>query len=164
MTDFIPSPRYQPPSPLPWTGPAYAASSFMLLGLAIANFSNNPSEAVFHDSIFEPLGMTSSNSTAPTGGAELAQSVLADPQGFFQEGGFTTLSDGLFSRINDPTQFGTSLLSSTSLPTNVTPETDETNHSHGQPHTPYWSAMPQRSKLSTPLRGLPISTKRKHLN
>lgn len=92
----------------------------MLLGLAIANISNKPIEAVYHESIFEPLGMTSSNSTAPIGEAELARSILADPQGFSLEGGFTTPSGGLFSTINDLAKFGTSLLNSTLLPTNVT--------------------------------------------
>lgn len=92
----------------------------MLLGLAIANITKTPIETIYHDSIFEPLGMTSSNSTAPTGEAALARSVLADPQGFSQEGGFTTPSGGLFSTINDLAKFGTSLLNSTLLPTNVT--------------------------------------------
>ena len=118
--DFIASLRSQPPSFLPWTSPAYADSGFMLLGLAIANITNNPIEAVYHDSIFEPLGMTSSNSTAPTGEAELARSVLVDPQGFSLEGGFTTPSGGLFSTINDLAKVGTSLLNSTLLPTNIT--------------------------------------------
>lgn len=52
----------------------------MLLGLAISNITGKSMDTIYRESIFEPLGMTSSNSIVPTGEAELARSVIAgDP-------------------------------------------------------------------------------------
>ncbi|KAL9131308.1 MAG: hypothetical protein Q9217_000743 [Psora testacea] len=119
--EFIESVRSQPPSFLPWTSPGYANGGFMLLGLAISNITGKSMDFIYRESIFEPLGMTSSYSTVPTGEAELARSVIAgDPAHFALEGGFTIPSGGLLSTINDLAKFGVGVLNSTLLPADLT--------------------------------------------
>lgn len=123
VNDFIEVVRSQPPSFLPWVTPAYANSGFMLLGIAISNIIGKPMTTIFRESIFEPLGMTSSNSTYPTGEAELARSVIAgDPVNFGIgiEAGVIIPSGGLYSTINDLAKFGLAILNSTLLSPNQT--------------------------------------------
>ncbi|KFY24988.1 hypothetical protein V491_01939, partial [Pseudogymnoascus sp. VKM F-3775] len=61
----IESIQNRPPGLLPWTSPAYANTGFVLLGVAIANITGKPLTEVYRESIFEPLGMTSSNASTP---------------------------------------------------------------------------------------------------
>jgi CubicO group peptidase (beta-lactamase class C family) len=77
---------------------------------------------IYQESVFEPLGMTSSNSTYPTGGDELARSVIAGPPaaGFAIDTGATTPSGGLLSTINDLAKFGTAILNYTLFPADLT--------------------------------------------
>lgn len=90
----------------------------MLLGIAISSITGKSMQTIYHESIFEPLNMTSSNSTYPTGEAELARSVIAgDPAlGFAIEWGVTIPSGGLFSTTNDLAKFSLAILNSTLLP------------------------------------------------
>lgn len=120
--EYIENLRSYPPSFLPWATPTYSDYGFVLLGIAISNITGKPMEANYRESIFEPLAMTSSNSTYPTGEAELARSVIAgDPAvGFALDGGLATPSGGLFSTINDLAKFGLAILNSTLIPPNMT--------------------------------------------
>lgn len=120
--EFIVEERSKSPSFLPWTTPAYSDDGFMLLGIAISNITGKPIATIYRESIFEPLGMTSSNSSAPTGEAELARSVIAGDfaYGFALKGGITTPSGGLFSTINDLAKFGIGILNSTLFPADLT--------------------------------------------
>lgn len=124
VDELIESIRTQPPSFLPWTSPAYSNLGFMLLGLAISNITGKSMHDIYRESIFKPLGMTSSYSTVPTSEAELARSVRSGELAsqFFFDGGFTIPSGGLFSTINDLAKFGIGILESTLLPTDVTRE------------------------------------------
>ena len=91
----------------------------ILLGFIISAVTGLPVESVYRQSIFAPLGMTSSNSTTPTGVDELARCVITDDT-FFIEGGLTSPSGGIFTTLNDLDKFGIALLNSTLLPANVT--------------------------------------------
>ena len=124
VDELIKSIRTQPPTFLPWTSPVYSNLGFMLLGLAISNITGKSMDDIYRETIFKPLGMTSSFSTVPTGEAELARSVMSGELAFefFLDGGFTVPSGGLFSTINDLAKFGIGLLNSTLLPTDVTRE------------------------------------------
>ncbi|BDD59023.1 hypothetical protein MAP00_004257 [Monascus purpureus] len=112
----------QQPIFLPWATPSYSDAGFMLLGMAIANITGKPLDAVYQESVFDPLGMTSSYSNHPTGEAEVARSVISgDPDaGFALDGGSTTPSGGLLSTINDLTKLGIGILNSTLYPSDFT--------------------------------------------
>ena len=120
--EYVESIRTILPSFLPWTTPAYSNDGFILLGISISNITGKPMEVIYRESIFEPLGMTSSLSIYPTGKAELARSVIAgDPRlNFAVDGIWTTPSGGLFSTINDLAKFGLAILNSTLIPPNLT--------------------------------------------
>ena len=122
--EYIENIRDYPPTFLPWTNPNYSNAGFILLGMAISNITGKPIEAIYRESIFEPLGMRSSNITAPTDEAELARSVIAgDPTlGFAADGGISISAGGLLSTTNDLAKFGVGLLNSTLLPRNKTRE------------------------------------------
>lgn len=119
---FVVNERSQPPTFLPWTTPAYSDDGFMLLGIAISNIVGKSMATIYRESIFETLGMTSSNSTVPTGQAELARSVIAGSfvYSFGLNGGATVPSGGLFSTINDLAKFGVGILNSTLFPADQT--------------------------------------------
>lgn len=118
---FIDVVNPQPPTFLPWTNPAYADDGSMLLGLAISNITGKSMATVYRESVFEPLGMTSSSSSPPTGDAELARSVIpGDLAIFAMDGGVTIPSGGLLSTINDLAKFGVGILNSTLLPADQT--------------------------------------------
>lgn len=104
------------PTFLPWTTPGYSNNGFTLLGLAIANITRKTMEQLYHEGIFEPLGMTSSNSTAPPS-SEWHRSVIAgDPAaGFAAENGIFVSSGGVFSTTRDMARFGVGILNSTLL-------------------------------------------------
>lgn len=116
--DFVVNERSHPPIFLPWTTPAYSDDGFMLLGIAISNITGKSMATIYRESIFETLGMTSSNSTAPTGEAELARSVIAGS--FVFNFAVTVPSGGLFSTINDLAKFGIGILNSTLFPADQT--------------------------------------------
>lgn len=120
--EFVVNERSQPPNFLPWTTPGYSNDGFILLGIAISNITGKSMATIYRESIFEPLGMTSSNSSAPTGKAELARSVIAGDftYGFALEGGLSTPSGGLFSTVNDLAKFGVGILNSTLFPADLT--------------------------------------------
>lgn len=120
--DFVVNERSHPPTFLPWTNPAYSDDGFMLLGIAISNITGKSMATIYRESIFETLGMTSSNSTAPTGDAELARSVISGDfvYSFALNGGVTVPSGGLFSTINDLAKFGIGILNSTLFPADQT--------------------------------------------
>lgn len=122
VDEYIENIRSYPPSFLPWTTPAYSNDGFILLGIAISNIMGEPMEVVYRKYIFEPLGMTSSNSSYPTGEAELARSVIAgDPNlNFAANVGILTPTGGLLSTINDLAKFGLAILNSTLVPPDVT--------------------------------------------
>ncbi|KAJ9609536.1 hypothetical protein H2200_005863 [Cladophialophora chaetospira] len=116
---FAESYRTQTPEFQSFTSPGYSDGAFMLLGMVISTITGRPMESVYRQSIFEPLGMASSNSTTPTGVDDLARCVITD-NSFYLEGGLTSPSGGIFSSLNDLNKFGVALLNSTLLPSNVT--------------------------------------------
>ena len=120
--EFIVNERSLPPSFLPWTTPAYSDDGFILLGIVISTITGKSLATIYRESIFEPLGMTSSNSSAPTSEAELARSVIAGSfdLDFDLKGGIITPSGGLFSTINDLAKFGVAILNSTLFPADLT--------------------------------------------
>ncbi len=118
---FVVNERSLPPTFLPWTTPAYSDDGFILLGIAISKITGKSMATIYRESIFETLGMTSSNSSAPTGEAELARSVIAgDFYSFALNGGISVPSGGLFSTINDLAKFGVGILNSTLYPADQT--------------------------------------------
>lgn len=124
VEDYIENSRSYPPSFLPWTTPAYANEGYILLGAAISNIVGKPMKDIYRESIFEPLGMMSTYSTAPKDEAGLARSVIAgDLILDFVQDDPTSLaipSGGILSTINDLAKFGLAILNSTLIPPNVT--------------------------------------------
>ena len=119
---FVVNERSHPPTFLPWTTPAYSDDGFILLGIAISNIVGKSMATIYRESIFETLGMTSSNATVPTGEAELARSVIAGDfvYSFGLNGGVTVPSGGLFSTTNDLAKFGVGILNYTLFPADKT--------------------------------------------
>lgn len=113
----------RPPVYLPWSTPMYTDNGYILLGLAIANITGKSMHDVYMDSIFEPLGLTYTNSMVPPK-AQFARSVIpgGNPiaSGFDFDGGISIPAGGLFSTVNDLGKVGVSILNSTFLRPNVT--------------------------------------------
>ena len=113
----------RPPVYLPWSTPMYTDNGYMLLGLAIANITGRSMHELYIDSIFEPLGLTYTNSSVPPK-AEFTRSVIPGGDAiaavFDVDGGISTPAGGLFSTVNDLAKVGVSILNSTLLPSNVT--------------------------------------------
>ncbi|KAB8262339.1 beta-lactamase/transpeptidase-like protein [Aspergillus pseudonomiae] len=107
---------------LPWSSPQYANNGYMFLGMAIANLTGKPLEQVYQDSVFEPLGMTSSLSDPPAeNDPNRARSVIAGPiEGFAIDASVTKGSGGLLSTTNDLAKLGVAILNSTLLPADQT--------------------------------------------
>lgn len=119
--DYIENIRSYLLSFLPWTTSAYSSDGFALLGLTISNITGKPMEVVYRESIFEPLGMTSSDSKPATGEAKLAHSVIAgDLADYLASDAVIIPSGGLFSTIKDLTKLGLAILNSTLIPPTVT--------------------------------------------
>lgn len=115
----IESIQNRPPTLLPWTSPAYANTGFVLLGVAIANITGKPLAEVYRESIFEPLGMKSSNASTPPK-SEWHRSVIPDLAAFDINAGILISSGGLLSTTNDMAKFGVGILNSTLLPDDQT--------------------------------------------
>jgi CubicO group peptidase (beta-lactamase class C family) len=115
----IESIQNRPPTLLPWTSPAYANTGFVLLGVAIANITGKPLADVYRESIFEPLGMKSSNASTPPK-SEWHRSVIPDLTAFDINAGILISSGGLLSTTNDMAKFGIGILNSTLLPDDET--------------------------------------------
>jgi CubicO group peptidase (beta-lactamase class C family) len=113
----------RPPVFLPWTGPEYANSGYIFLGLAISNLTGKNMNEWYSDSIFEPLGLKSTYS-APPDNSTRTRSVLSTAleTQFVPDGGVTTPSGGLFSTTNDLSKLGMALLNPTLLPSEKTRE------------------------------------------
>ncbi|EXJ71588.1 uncharacterized protein A1O5_05396 [Cladophialophora psammophila CBS 110553] len=109
----------RPPFFLPWTSPAYTDFGFMLLGLAIANITGTSIHDVYRQSIFSPLGMTSSFSSVPDASnynqyvipGNVTTAALTAPGA----PELTIPSGGIFSTMNDLAKFGTAILNGTLL-------------------------------------------------
>ena len=124
-SEYIVSIRCTPPVFLPWTSPAYSDDGYMLLGVAISRITGKPIATIYRESIFKPLGMTSSNSSHPTGKAERARSVITDETNFLgadttPENEIAIPSGGLLSTVNDLAKFGVGILNSTLFPADLT--------------------------------------------
>ncbi|KIW31412.1 uncharacterized protein PV07_03063 [Cladophialophora immunda] len=114
----------RPPLFQPWTSPAYTDYGFMLLGTAIANITGTSIHDVYRQSIFSPLGMTSSFSNVPNASQYgqyvipgNASSAALTPAGAPE---VTIPSGGIFSTTNDLAKFGTALLNGTLLDPDLT--------------------------------------------
>lgn len=119
--EYVENARSYQPSFMPWTTPAYSNDGFMLLGIAISNLTGKPIETIYRESIFEPLGMTSTDSKSPTGEAERARSVINGVE-FDFDAGFLVSSGGIYSTINDLNKLGLAILNSTLISSDKTRE------------------------------------------
>ena len=122
LSDAIATLANIPPNFQPWTTPAYSDLNFMLLGNLISNMTNQSMPALYHDTVFAPLGMTSSNFTAPSDPASIARAVLPlDPGSYFSaEPAFYTPSGGILSTVHDLQKLGIGILNHTLLSAEAT--------------------------------------------
>jgi len=147
-----------PPSYLPWTSPSYTNAGFVMLGLTISTILNKPMDDVYINSIFKPLGMTSSRSsnTPPASQDEINRSVVVgDAAAWFSPGGVSTPSGGLLSTTNDLSKFGINILNSTLLPQAATHKwmkpttfTASLNYAVGAPWEIYRYIHPSTGKVT----------------
>ena len=117
LDDAISSIANIPPNFPSFTTPAYSDLNFMLLGSLMCNITNQTISALYHDTLFGPLGMTSSYVEAPTDAATLAHAVLPSDTaaGFGGEPIFFTPSGGIMSTVRDLQKLGTSIMNNTLL-------------------------------------------------
>ncbi|KAE8154086.1 beta-lactamase/transpeptidase-like protein [Aspergillus avenaceus] len=108
---------------LPWAAPQYANSGYIFLGLAIANLTGKSLDEVYQDTVFDPLGMTSSY-TDPVEESDpnYSRTVVAGPPeaNYALKGGVSKASGGLLSTTNDLAKLGIAILNSTLLPADQT--------------------------------------------
>ncbi|OCT54531.1 beta-lactamase family protein [Cladophialophora carrionii] len=114
----------RPPLFLPWTSPAYTDYGFMLLGAAISNITGKSIHDVYSQSIFDPLGMDSTDSNVPDP-SQYGRYVIpgnASVAGLTPEGApqVAIPSGGIFSTTNDLAKLGTAILNSTLLDSDLT--------------------------------------------
>jgi CubicO group peptidase (beta-lactamase class C family) len=118
---YIHESRARPPTFAPWTSPSYSNHGMSLLGISIAALASKTFDEVLQESLFTPLGMTSTYSVDPVD--QVNRSVIAlggDPQTFFTDSGVPKASGGMFSTLSDLAKFSTSILNSTLLPKDKT--------------------------------------------
>ncbi|KAK6380916.1 hypothetical protein LTS17_005117 [Exophiala oligosperma] len=148
----------QPPVFEPWTTPAYANNGFILLGIAISRLTNRAMEDMYPSTIFKPLGMTSSFTSAPTDNATISRSVVVGvpADGFAAGNGLALSSGGLYSTTNDLARFGTAIVNSTLLSPlttrkwmKPTSHTASLTYTHGAP----WEIMRYVHPEGTPSAG-----------
>lgn len=119
--DYAKGAQARPPMFLPRTSPSYTDFGYILLGIAIANATGRSIEELYRESIFGPLGMSSSSSL-PSNQSKLEHLVIP---GDISNAALTTLpvfrsSGGVLSTINDLAKLGTAILNSTLLPPDQT--------------------------------------------
>jgi CubicO group peptidase (beta-lactamase class C family) len=117
---YLMSAEIQAPLFEPWTTPGYANNGFVLLGLAISTITDKTMQQLYQDSIFNPLGMTSSNSSTPPE-SEWHRCVIPGNLGNFAiDAGLLVSSGGLLSTSSDVAKFGIGILNSTLLDSDQT--------------------------------------------
>jgi CubicO group peptidase (beta-lactamase class C family) len=115
-TSYLASTGIQAPVFAPWTTPAYADNGFVLLGLAISAITGKTMQQLYQDSIFDPLGMSSSNSSTPPESDWYRCVIPGNPLAGFAIGtGLLVSSGGLLSTTRDLAKFGIGILNSTLL-------------------------------------------------
>ncbi|KAL8964517.1 MAG: hypothetical protein Q9183_004397 [Haloplaca sp. 2 TL-2023] len=123
-SDYAVDAQARPPYALPWATPAYSDFGFMLLGLAISNITGKSIDQAYQDSIFQPLDMTSSNSTVPDNSTWKDHVIPGEEAlvSFTPEGvpTVTVPSGGCLSTTNDLAKLGTGILNSSLLPADQT--------------------------------------------
>jgi CubicO group peptidase (beta-lactamase class C family) len=108
--------RTRQPTFAAWASASYSNHGMSLLGISIAALTNKTFDQVLQDSLFTPLGMTSTYSIDPVD--QVNRSVIAlggDPIAFFTDSGVAKASGGMFSTLTDLAKFSTSILNSTLL-------------------------------------------------
>jgi len=117
---YLMSAEIQAPLFEPWTTPGYANNGFVLLGLAISTITGKTMQQLYQDSIFSPLGMTSSNSSTPPE-SEWHRCVIPGSLGNFAiDAGLLVSTGGLLSTSSDVAKFGINILNSTLLESDQT--------------------------------------------
>lgn len=117
---YIQSVANRPPTFLPWTSPGYANNGFALLGMAMSKITGRSVDKMFLESIFEPLGMDSSNTTAPPLSKWDRAVIPGDIENFAFDSGVFVSSGTVSSTLNDMAKFGLAILNSTLLPDDET--------------------------------------------
>ncbi|KAH8901312.1 beta-lactamase/transpeptidase-like protein [Thozetella sp. PMI_491] len=105
---------------LPWTTPAYSNNGFILFGQALVKLTGKSFDQLYRETIFDPLGMSSSNSSTPPVSMWGRSVIPGDISNFAIDSTTFVASGGLLSTIHDLAKFGTSILNSTLLPTEET--------------------------------------------
>ncbi|KAM0712403.1 hypothetical protein Q7P37_011499 [Cladosporium fusiforme] len=118
QADFIAEIKSRAPVFRPNTTPAYSNLGIMVLGLVISRATNKPYDVLYNDTIFSPLGMDSSFTSAPIEAESLAdRSVIVSAVEWLAPPNNPTVpSGGAYSTINDLDKFAIALLNSTLLP------------------------------------------------
>jgi CubicO group peptidase (beta-lactamase class C family) len=117
---YLMSAEIQAPLFEPWTTPGYANNGFVLLGLVISTITGKTMQQLYQDSIFNPLGMTSSNSSTPPE-SEWHRCVIPGNLGNFAiDAGLLVSTGGLLSTSSDVAKFGINILNSTLLESDQT--------------------------------------------
>ncbi|KAH8891718.1 beta-lactamase/transpeptidase-like protein [Thozetella sp. PMI_491] len=113
---YVDGVKNRPPAFAPWTTPGYSNDGFTLLGVALSKITGKPLDQLYCERIFDPLGMTSSNSSTPPE-SEWYRSVIpgAPTDSFAIDAGIFVSSGGLLSTLNDIARFGKGILNSTLL-------------------------------------------------
>jgi CubicO group peptidase (beta-lactamase class C family) len=104
----------------PWTTPGYANNGFVLLGLTITTITGKTMQQLYQDSIFNPLGMTSSNSSTPPESEWHRCVIPGNLVNFAIDAGLLVSTGGLLSTSSDVARLGIGILNSTLLDSDQT--------------------------------------------
>ncbi|PMD13741.1 beta-lactamase/transpeptidase-like protein [Hyaloscypha hepaticicola] len=104
----------------PWTTPGYANNGFVLLGLAITTITGKTMQQLYQNSIFNPLGMTSSNSSTPPESEWHRCVIPGNLVNFAIDAGLLVSTGGLLSTSRDVARLGIGILNSTLLDSDQT--------------------------------------------
>lgn len=117
---YLMSAEIQAPLFEPWTTTGYANNGFVLLGLAITTITGKTMQQLYQDSIFNPLGMTSSNSSTPPESEWHRCVIPGNLVNFAIDAGLLVSTGGLLSTSSDVARLGIGILNSTLLDSDQT--------------------------------------------
>ncbi|KAF2094653.1 beta-lactamase/transpeptidase-like protein [Rhizodiscina lignyota] len=100
------------PSFLPFTSPGYSDNGFASLGLAISHLTGKNMTQLYQESIFGPLGMSSSNSSTPPESLWYRSVIPGDYTNFDIDAGINVATGGLLSTTSDLAKLGLGILDS----------------------------------------------------
>ncbi|KAH7322920.1 beta-lactamase/transpeptidase-like protein [Stachybotrys elegans] len=116
LDNYIAGLAPRPPTFLPWTSPGYSNNAYILLGQIFQSITGKEMEELYRDSIFGPLGMSTTTSVVPPE-SFFPHCVIPgdDLVSFASDLPILRSSGGVLSTLHDLSKMGMAILNNTLL-------------------------------------------------